>query len=362
MEWSSLHWKPRLDLDLFQRCLFIILFSWMLACLSSYICFFSLGNSVFYEILTTVALAAAIMKSSLQYSAQGRAVLITGCDTGFGFMLAKHLHSCGFTVFAGCLLKSHNRGEGATILEAIGGHLHVLQLDVTKENEWLDAIEYIKANSPDGGLWGLVNNAGWATFGDVEWVPMATYRKIAEVNMFGLIRGVQLALPLLRKNKGRIVTITSGLSRMAVPTRSPYIFTKYAVMGFFDCLRYEMETFGVKVSMIEPGNYLAGTQLFNDEIIDRSAKSMWNYMSDEVRDAYGEKYFKARVDIMKSYNTTGMKDLTPVINSFTDGLLDAFPQKRYQPMNVYFKVRTFIATHLPEIFYDWIYVSYVKEK
>ena len=65
--------------------------------------------------------------------------------------------------------------------------------------------------------------------------------------MFGVLLGVQSCLPLIRKSKGRIVTTTSGLSRMAVPTRSPYVFTKYALAGFTDVLRYEMEAFGVKV-------------------------------------------------------------------------------------------------------------------
>jgi 3-hydroxybutyrate dehydrogenase len=75
------------------------------------------------------------------------------------------------------------------------------------------------------GLWGLINNAGWATFGEIEWVSMETYRKIMEVNVFGLIRGTQLCLPLIRKAKGRVVTITSGLARMAVPTRFDFFFT-----------------------------------------------------------------------------------------------------------------------------------------
>ena len=98
-------------------------------------------------------------------------------------------------------------------------------------------------------MWGIVNNAGLSSFGEVEWVPMATYRKIMDVNMFGLMRGIQVCLPLIRRSQGRIVSTTSGLAFQAVPTRSPYVFTKYALAGFLDVLRYEMETFGVKVIM-----------------------------------------------------------------------------------------------------------------
>ena len=65
---------------------------------------------------------------------------------------------------------------------------------------------------------------------------------------------------MIRAAKGRVVTITSGLAFMTVPTRTPYVMTKYAMEGFLDSLRYEMEPFGVKVSMIEPGNFLSGTK------------------------------------------------------------------------------------------------------
>merc|ERR1712110_833699 len=86
--------------------------------------------------------------------------------------------------------------------------------------------------------------------------------------------GTQKILPLIRPNKGRIVTITSGLVCGGAPSRSPYVFTKYAAVGFLECLRYEMRRFGVHVSMLEPGNFLAGTKLFDNEIINRTADDL----------------------------------------------------------------------------------------
>ena len=88
---------------------------------------------------------------------------------------------------------------------------------------------------------------------------------------------------------------------------------------------------------------------------------MWSNMSDEVKAAYGEDYFNERVKIMKGYMSTGESDQTPVLDAITNGLVDVFPQKRYQAMDMYWVVRTFIATHLPEIFYDTIYISYVNK-
>ena len=64
-----------------------------------------------------------------------------------------------------------------------------------------------------------MNNAGWATFGEVEWVAVETHRRALEVNVLGVLAGVKTMLPLIRAARGRVVTITSGLGRMAVPTR-----------------------------------------------------------------------------------------------------------------------------------------------
>ena len=160
--------------------------------------------------------------------------------------LAKHLHSLGFTVFAGCLLADQS-GDGATELRAVDSpNLHVLQLDVTKDEDWAAAVALVAEKSPSG-LWGIVNNAGWATFGHVEWTALETYDKIVDINVMGVIKGVKACLPLIRCGRGRVVTVTSCLARWAVPNRSPYITTKFALEGFSECLRHEVKRFGVKV-------------------------------------------------------------------------------------------------------------------
>ncbi len=107
--------------------------------------------------------------------------------------------------------------------------------------------------------------------------------------------------------------------------------------------------------MIEPGNYLAGTSLFEGKIIDATAEAMWNKMSPEVKGAYGREFFDSRSQLMRSYSESGIRNLTPVLESYTNGLLDVFPQVRYQPATWQFKMRFFIATHFPEIFFDLIY-------
>merc|ERR1719411_1529604 len=144
------------------------------------------------------------------------------------------------------------------------------------------------------------------------------------------------------------------------PTRSPYCLTKYALEGFHDVLRYEMRAFRVNVSVLEPGNFIAGTNIFNETFVNSQAELMWGSMDAEVKTTYGKSYFDQKVAIMKSYMTGGITDISPVINSYTDALLDVFPQDRYQPMDLYFKTRVWIAHHLPEVVYELLYIGHAK--
>ncbi|KAK8400502.1 hypothetical protein O3P69_003280 [Scylla paramamosain] len=238
-----------------------------------------------------------------QVSTKGRAVLITGCDSGFGLHLALHLHKLGFRVFAGCLQADGRGRAGAESLQKLkSDRLHVVQLDVTSQAQVDKAVKEVKKILPDGEvLWGLVNNAGWATYGDVEWVSLDTVSRIVDVNVLGLIAVTKAFLPLLRRSKG--------------------------------------------------------TSIFTEASIREMAAKMWESMDPEVKADYGRERFEARVQLMKSYSNSGDTDVTPVLNAFTEGLVQRWPQVRYNPMNVYFRTRVFIATHLPECIYEKIYVG-----
>ena len=209
-----MNFKLRLDWDCYQRVLLAVISSICLGYIMSFLMWSSVWwISVFISITSTLA----VLQSSLQLEVDDKAVLITGCDTGFGLAMAKHLRGLlivwslriflvlfkglGFTVFAGCLL-ADKEGEGAQELRKLSSpKLHVVQLDVTKQEEWDKVLEYVKSNtryriyehswmynctheslsnivSFSAGLWGIINNAGWATFGEVEWVSLDTYRYI----------------------------------------------------------------------------------------------------------------------------------------------------------------------------------------
>ncbi len=114
----------------------------------------------------------------LKISSQGRGVLVTGCDTGFGHRLAIKLHDLGFTVFACCLDDKSEGWERLQILGSGTGRLHVIKVDITNQKQVDDARQYVENNLPEFGLWGLVNNAGLGNVGFVEWTSVEVFEKV----------------------------------------------------------------------------------------------------------------------------------------------------------------------------------------
>ncbi|XP_054138406.1 D-beta-hydroxybutyrate dehydrogenase, mitochondrial-like isoform X1 [Melozone crissalis] len=290
--------------------------------------------------------------------AEGKAVLITGCDKGFGHALAKCLHAKGFTVFAGCLLMDEN-GDGARELRNMKSErMKVLQMDVCSDQEVARAVDFVKRTlkEPEEGLWGLVNNAGISTFGEVEFASLDNYKEVAEVNLWGTVRVTKAFLPLIRRAKGRVVNVTSMLGRMASPSRSCYCVSKFGVAAFSDCLRQEMYRWGVRVVLIEPGNFVAATGILTAAGIDRQARALWGGATLAVRQDYGSERFARHVAGMKSFASSGLKDMSLVLDAITEALTSPRPRNRYNPMEMYWWVRLQVVTHLPTAIADWLYI------
>ncbi|TNN24679.1 D-beta-hydroxybutyrate dehydrogenase, mitochondrial [Liparis tanakae] len=131
---------------------------------------------------------------------RGRAVLITGCDSGFGHALALRLDRSGFVVFAGCLAPG---GGGARALAAeSSGSLRILQMDVTSDEDVQRAKKIVQENLPEKGLWAVVNNAGVSDWAEIEWSSVGDFQDMLDVNLFGAIRTAIAFLPLVRASRG----------------------------------------------------------------------------------------------------------------------------------------------------------------
>jgi short-subunit dehydrogenase involved in D-alanine esterification of teichoic acids len=139
-------------------------------------------------------------------SPENRAVLITGCDTGFGHQLAIEVDKLGFHVFAGVLFPE---GVGAKNLVSVcSDRLNVLKMDVTNYEEVSCVINEIYLSGLE--LWAVVNNAGIAFNTPIEWgFDINELNKVFSINVFGAVRVAKLSLPLLRQSKGRIINVSS---------------------------------------------------------------------------------------------------------------------------------------------------------
>ncbi len=174
-----------------------------------------------------------------------KVALVTGASSGIGEATARKLLAEGYRVYAGA--RRVERMQGLKQAGAVP-----LALDVTDDASMTAAIETIRGQA--GRLDALVNNAGYGSYGALEDVPMEEARRQFEVNVFGLARLTQLALPMMRaQQSGTIVNITSVGGKMHEPLGSWYHATKFAVEGLSDCLRMELEPFGIHVVVVEPG-------------------------------------------------------------------------------------------------------------
>ncbi|XP_077480603.1 D-beta-hydroxybutyrate dehydrogenase, mitochondrial [Stigmatopora argus] len=286
--------------------------------------------------------------------ATGKAVFITTCDSGFGLALAKHLHKLGFTVFAGCLPKDEG-GEGAKVLEELHSErMKIFHLDVCSDQQVNRAVQFVRENLENSelGLWALVNNGDVSTFGGVEFASMDAYKEVSEVNLWGTIRVTKALLPLIRRAKGRVVNVSSYYGRMGNIAQSPVCVSKYGVEAFSDCLRYEMKSWGVKVSVVELGNF--GAIRSRDAVV-RMADKMWAEAPSDVREDYGKNRFEQIVAPMRSQRNSEQNDLSPALNDITDALTSKRPYTRYNPMDPHWWIRVQLMTHLPAALSDLLY-------
>lgn len=178
-----------------------------------------------------------------------RAVLITGASTGIGEACAIELDRRGFRVFAGVRSES----AGKRLQDMASGSLTPVTIDVTNAATIQSAAKFIKEQVGEKGLWGLVNNAGIGVSGPLELVPIPEIRRQLEVNVIGQIGVTQAVLPMLRTAKGRIVNIGSVNGALASPYLGPYAASKFAMEAVTDALRIELRTWGIGVSIVEPG-------------------------------------------------------------------------------------------------------------
>ncbi len=176
-------------------------------------------------------------------------VLITGASTGIGRASAMHLDSLGFRVLAGV-----RKAEDAESLGAeASSRLTPILIDITDASSIAEAARQVEALAPTG-LDALVNNAGIALTGPLEFIDVDRVRAQFEVNFFGHLAVTQALLPALRKRTGRIVNMSSMAGWVGAPFYGPYTSSKHALRAMTDALRIELAPWDLPVVLIEPGS------------------------------------------------------------------------------------------------------------
>ncbi|GAA4119200.1 oxidoreductase [Nocardioides fonticola] len=200
-----------------------------------------------------------------------RVALVTGASSGIGEATALRLLRAGFVVYG--VARRVDRMQGLA-----DQGVHVFGMDLTDEASMTAGIERIVAEQ--GRLDVLVNNAGYGAYGAVEEVAIDEARRQFEVNLFGLARLTQLAIPVMREQgSGRIINISSIGAVIYEPFGAWYHATKFAVDGFSDSLRVEVRRFGIDVVLVRPGtirtewNEIARTSLVETSAAGPYARS-----------------------------------------------------------------------------------------
>lgn len=284
---------------------------------------------------------------------KGKAVLVTGCDTGFGHHAAKRFADDGFTVFAGCLDAACDGAKDLTKRP----NIRVLQLDITKDEQVEQALEAVKTNLGSDVLWAVLANAGITAAGPVEWNSMERIKRIFEVNVFGHMRVAKAFLPLLKKSKGRLVIVTSGLCRVTIPGITVYCMTKYATLSLVDGLRRELEDEGVDVAAIEPTAYK--TNMLENVGCPKFVEADLKLLPDEARSLIPEdsvnrwaKFLGGMFDVLTRDNPM------EVVDQMSYAVKDVRPRPCYRAMTFQDKFLILFVKLFPDEVVDVFYTIF----
>lgn len=226
-----------------------------------------------------------------------KVAVVTGCSTGIGLET--------------CLLFARNRIRTyATVRDLIKADLikkiaekeelplMVIRMNVNKDDSVVEAFEKIRDESSSIDI--LVNNAGFGLFGALEDLLIEDIKKQFETNLFGAIRTIQQVLPVMRNQRsGIIVNISSMSGYIGFPASSAYVSTKFALEGLSESLAYEVEPYGIKVVLIEPGviktNFMENimipdnTQPISASLLASSSPSASSTMTSTISTTYSDK-------------------------------------------------------------------------
>jgi NAD(P)-dependent dehydrogenase (short-subunit alcohol dehydrogenase family) len=256
-----------------------------------------------------VALAVPLVCVRAQSPDARKAVLVTGASSGIGRKITERLAANGFFVYAG--------GRAQKDLDDLNTipNVQAVRLDVTVPSDIAAAVATV--TKAGRGLYGIVNNAGVVVVAPLVEAEEKDLEFIFNVNVYGPYRITKAFAPLLFESKGRVVNISSLNGIVASPMIGAYSMSKHAIEAYGDGLAAELGRFGVRVSLIEPGNY--GTEIGRN-LLARMDTSV-------VKGSRFEAQMRSTIASMRAFENN------PPPDAVADAALDAFananPKMRY---------------------------------
>ena len=181
----------------------------------------------------------------------GKTCIVTGANSGIGRSTAITLAKNDYTVFA--TMRSLERGEKLReIAQELNLVIKAVELDVSDTDSVNQGINEILNQTDQIDV--LINNAGVGSNAVIEDVDIESDKSVFETNFWGVVRCIQAVLPTMRQQKsGHIIQVSSIAGRVGLPAQPIYSASKWALEGLSENLAHDLSSFGVRVSIIEPG-------------------------------------------------------------------------------------------------------------
>lgn len=268
-------------------------------------------------------------------------ILITGVSAGIGHGILTHLLNHDYTVFGTVRTdKDANRLQH----ELKNENFIPLIMDVTDEKSIQRAFKTTQKKLGKNRLSALINNAGTLAGGPFIHLPVNKYREVFDVNFFGALTMMKVFIPLLSVDSAlpsKIINISSVLGHYGLPYLSTYVASKYAIEGFSDCVRQELEKMNIKLILLIPG--AVKTQIF-----DKGIREDHSYVENTIFDKSGK---KLKHEMRKLEN----KGMAPhkVSNKVLTILKSKRPRSRYRITGSPF-TEWYLPKYLPDRTLDYI--------
>ncbi|XP_071491008.1 retinol dehydrogenase 8-like [Diadema antillarum] len=257
-----------------------------------------------------------------------RIALVTGCSSGIGLVAAQRLAQRAkepLIVYATMRNMSKKGKLEAAAGNALNKTLFIRELDVTKEETIVETVSHIL--DTHGQIDVLVNNAGISGMNIAEVTSIATFKKMFDINFFGVVRMTQEVIPhMKRRRSGRIINISSLFGIMGVIFYDMYGSSKFALEGFSECLAMSLRHSNVWVSNIQPGPVETDI-LTNPDVSDVLSEQMDDLRVDEKTREMYRMIWKRETMLTVADGAQAASEIVDVVEEAVDA---ERPHLRYQ--------------------------------